>query len=301
MKISVTIPAYKAAFLKEAIESVAAQTYPDWELIIVDDCSPEDLKSIAEPFLNDARIRYFRNEKNCGALNVVDNWNICLKHCSGDYVLCMGDDDRLLPYCLEEYLRVMEKYPHLNVYHAQTQIIDERGKIIGLQEGRPEYETCKDMLLRQWKHAGKQFLGDFLFSRRWLEDHGGYVKFPLGLTSDRATANLAAKDNGIANTQSVLFEYRDTPLTISRSQNLRIAIHACNDAYKWYSLHFAGMLPQEYHGYYVSRMTDMIYLDVQSQRLSEAFYWLKVKSSLILTYPQIINACIRGLVSSLRR
>ena len=75
MKFSVTIPTYKSRFLKEAIESVVGQTYADWELVIVDDCSPEPLKEIVEPFLSDSRISYYRNEKNCGAVNVVDNWN----------------------------------------------------------------------------------------------------------------------------------------------------------------------------------------------------------------------------------
>lgn len=96
MKFSITIPTYKSRYLKEAIESVVSQTYTDWELIIVDDCSPEDLPSIVQPFLTDSRIRFYRNEKNCGAVNVVDNWNICLGYCTGDYVICMGDDDRLL-------------------------------------------------------------------------------------------------------------------------------------------------------------------------------------------------------------
>ena len=100
MTFSITIPAYKTRFLDEAIHSVIAQTYQDWQLVIVDDCSPEDLKSIVEPYLADSRVEYYRNEKNCGAVDVVDNWNICLSHCTGDYVICMGDDDRLLPCCL---------------------------------------------------------------------------------------------------------------------------------------------------------------------------------------------------------
>ena len=62
MKFSVTIPTYKAQYLREAVESVVSQTYPDWELIIIDDCSPENLRTVVEPFLADSRISYFRNE-----------------------------------------------------------------------------------------------------------------------------------------------------------------------------------------------------------------------------------------------
>ena len=115
MNFSIIIPAFKKTFLDEAIQSVCTQTYQDWELIIVDDCSPENLYAIVEPYLKDQRIRYYRNEKNCGAVDVVDNWNICFSYCKGDYVICMGDDDRLLPCCLAEYKTLIEKYPGLNV------------------------------------------------------------------------------------------------------------------------------------------------------------------------------------------
>ena len=68
---SITIPAYKSQFLKEAIESVVYQTYQDWELIIVDDCSPENLYSIVKPYLSNNKIHYYLNEKNIGAEHLV--------------------------------------------------------------------------------------------------------------------------------------------------------------------------------------------------------------------------------------
>jgi len=66
MFFSFVLPAYKATFLKEAIESILAQTYGDFELIIVDDASPEDLGSIVGSF-HDSRISYHRNAVNIGA------------------------------------------------------------------------------------------------------------------------------------------------------------------------------------------------------------------------------------------
>ena len=298
MKFSITIPAYKSLFLNEAIRSVKEQSYEEWELIIVDDCSPEDLYSIVRPYLSDHRIQYHRNNQNCGALNVVDNWNICLSYCSGDYVLCMGDDDRLLPCCLEEYTKIMETHPNLNIYHAHTQIIGGTGQIIESQEERPEYETCQEMLYRQWKYERKQFLGDFLFSREWLNKNGGYVKFPYGLSSDRTTANLAAKDTGIANGNKTMYEYRDTQMTISRSQDLRIAVISCNSAYKWYSENFKGMLPLEFHGYYTSKLTDLIYLDVKREPFKESVFWLSHSTGLVISLPQVVTACCRGIIAS---
>lgn len=300
MKFSVTIPAYKSRFLHEAIESVVCQTYADWELIIVDDCSPEELAAVVMQYLSDKRIHYYRNEKNCGAINVVDNWNICLSYCTGDYVICMGDDDRLLPSCLEEYSKMLKAYPHLAVYHAKTQIINEDGEVTDIQENRPEYETCKEVLYHQWEDQRKQFIGDFLFSRKWLNKNGGYVKFPLAYSSDWATANLATKESGIANGQIPMFEYRDNNNSISRSQNLKIAVRSCNSSYKWYAEVFKEILPPFFGKYFIRNMTDMIYLDVRQSPIAGTVYWLTHCKGLSLTYTKIAETCIRGIFASIR-
>ena len=300
MKISVTIPSFKSRYLDEAIKSVTNQTWQDWELIIVDDYSPENLKSIVDQYINDPRIHYYRNDKNCGIIDVVDNWNICLSHCNGDYVICIGDDDRLLPCCLEEYQKLAKKFPDLNIYHARTQIIDEEGRIIGYQEERPLYETCEEMLFRQWKEDRKQFIGDFMISRKKKKKNGGYIKFPLAYSSDWATANLAAKEKGIANGQTVMFEYRDNQYTISRSQNLKIAVKACSSSQRWYSKTFYGMLPPFFHTYFRKKMTDMIYLDVKQNQFASTYYWFTHRKYIGLSIIKLLNVCMRGILSSFR-
>ena len=298
MKFSITIPAYKSRFLDEAIRSVVSQICPDWELIIVDDCSPEPLKEIVEPFLTDQRVRFYRNAKNCGAVDVVDNWNICLSHCTGDYIICMGDDDRLLPCCLDEYAKTIETYPDLNVYHARTAIINEEGERVDVQEERPAWESCQEMILHQWKDRRKQFLGDFLFSRHWLLNNEGYVKFPLAYCSDWATANLAAKERGIANGQTFMFEYRSTPYSISRSQNLRIAVSSCKLAHEWYLQSLPDMLPPFHDRYFTTQMTDMIYSDVKQKPLSSTLFWLFHGKGLGINYTKIAEVCVRGVLAS---
>lgn len=220
MKFSITIPAYKQKYLYEAIESCLAQTYKDFELIIVDDASPEDLKSVVDRF-QDSRIRYYRNEKNCGALHVVDNWNICLGYTKGDYVICMGDDDRLLPNCLEEYSKLIDKYPDLDIYHGMTEIIDENGNVTNMQEARPEREGMYSMISGRLRNSRLQYIGDWLFKRTALEQLNGYVNMPMAWGSDDLTAYTIAKNKGVANTQIPVFQYRISSLTISNSGHYR--------------------------------------------------------------------------------
>lgn len=238
MMFSITIPAYKRAYLHEAIESCLAQTYFNFELVIVDDASPEDLYSIVEEF-HDERIRYYRNEKNCGAIDVVDNWNKCLEFATGDYIICMGDDDKLLPNCLQEYVNLMDKYPNLGVYHAWTEIIDEKGTFVEWQIPRPEYESAYSLLWNRWVVRRRQYIGDFLFNVDCLRKNGGFYKLPLAWASDDITALIAAKDTGIANTQVPTFQYRENRYTISRTGNTEVKLQAVLLSKKWYELFLA--------------------------------------------------------------
>ena len=290
MKFSITIPAYKSQFLAEAIGSVVAQSYADWELIIVDDCSPEDLRVIVTPYLTDSRIHYFRNEKNCGAVDVVDNWNICLSYCTGDYVICMGDDDRLLPCCLEEYRKLTEQFPDLNVYHARTEIIDEQGDTTSLQEQRPQWESALSFLWNRWDHRSQQFIGDFCYRIGYLKDAGGYYKMPLAWGSDDITALMAAKEHGIANTQAFCFQYRENAQTITSStSNARTKIEARIAQLHWYEAFLSEMsaLPLS--------ATDKKYL--QTIRQPQRKYFFK---ALDKDVPQFVRCSACRLVSCYR-
>jgi glycosyltransferase involved in cell wall biosynthesis len=243
MIFTITIPAYKSRFLQKAIESVVAQTYKDWELIIVDDCSPENLRSIVTPFLTDRRISYYRNEKNCGVVNVIDNWNICLSHVTGDYVICIGDDDCLLPCCLADLSKTIDKYPNLNVYHLQTEIIDENGLVIERLEERPEREDALSLMVKRWK-GRKQFIGDFCYSRQHLVASGGYYYIPYAWGSDDITLFRAALPSGIANVSRTGFQYRENQYSISLSHNDAEKVPAVMMQKEWYEKQLAQLLSQ---------------------------------------------------------
>lgn len=232
MKFSITIPAYKSAFLSEAIESCLAQTYADFELIIVDDASPEDIKGIVSQF-NDNRIRYYRNEQNCGAIDVVDNWNICLSYACGEYIICIGDDDRLKPKCLQIYNTLIEKHPNVDIYHGWTEIINEKSETLDIQEPRPEIESVYSMIWNRWNNREYQFIGDFLFRTDALKKVGGFYKLPLAWGSDDISAVILA-EKGIANSQELCFEYRINQQTISSTGNMAVKIDAIAEERDWY-------------------------------------------------------------------
>lgn len=230
IKFSVLVPAFKARFLAECIESVLAQTYTNLELIIVNDASPENLDEIVARY-DDKRIQYYVNEKNFGAVNVVGNWNKCLSYATGEYVICMGDDDKLLPCCLEEYRKLMEKYPGLGVYHGWTEMIDEQSEVIQVQTPRMELEDVYSLMY--FRFLGRvQYIGDFLFETKGLKARKGFFHLPLAWGSDDISGFQAA-EKGVANTQTIVFQYRINRATISKSGNTRIKVHSMIDYWNW--------------------------------------------------------------------
>lgn len=76
-KYTFLLPAYKIEFFQEALKSILNQTYKDFQLIIQDDCSPYDLKSIVDLYKSDKRIYYYRNEENIGGKNRVTSKTLC--------------------------------------------------------------------------------------------------------------------------------------------------------------------------------------------------------------------------------
>lgn len=309
MKFSILIPAYKSRFLKECIESVLAQTYTNFELIIINDASPEDLTSVVQSF-SDPRIRYYVNEKNCGAIHVVDNWNKCLEHATGDYVLCMGDDDRLLPHCLEEYGKLIKAYPGLGVYHGWTEIIDEHSQVVRMQEARPLRESVYSMIWHRW-HGRVQYIGDFLFDTKLLRHNGGFYKMPMAWGSDDISAYIAAESKGIANTQVPVFQYRVNSQTITKTGRTDIKIEAVNQEEEWYKC-FLRNRPQETidkTGYiYWTMLNKELSLAMAKKKLAfivpdmagnkiicRTFFWMRHSGKFHLSISMLIYAFIEAV------
>lgn len=231
IKFSITIPAFKARFLKECIESILAQTYENYELVIVNDASPEDLDSIVSSF-EDSRIRYYKNEIGFGGYNVVLNWNKCLDYCTGDYMICMGDDDKLLPCCLEEYVKLIQQFPGLNVYHAWTQIIDDNSSIISMTPDRGLLESSYSVMWHRIK-GRRQFMGDYLFNVDNLRTMGGFYFLPYAWGSDDITVWSAASKGGIANSQVPMFQFRISALQISNIPHSEDKMKALDLRNRW--------------------------------------------------------------------
>ncbi len=285
IKFSVTVPAYKAQYLAECIDSILAQTYKNFEVIIANDASPHDLDSIIAKY-DDPRIRYYKNKVGFGAEKVVGNWNKCLEYSTGDYIICMGDDDMLLPNCLDEYSKLIGKYPDLDVYHGWTEIINENSEIVDINEPRPLFESVYSLMYYRMK-GRQQYIGDFLYRRAILRERGGFFFLPMAWGSDDITCYMAAQDKGIANTQVPVFLYRKSMLTLSASGNMEAQMEGVNQMIDWMSqflehapqrqmdVLFYEKILQEFKNYSNTRRVGTMTKDLRSKGVQKVFFWIQ--------------------------
>lgn len=236
MKYSFVLPAYKARFLKEALDSILNQTYKDFELIIVNDASPENLDVIVNSY-DDSRIRYYVNKENIGGKDLVAQWNHCLEYANGEYVILASDDDVYFPHYLEKMDVLVCKYPNVNVFRPRVQRINNQGNIIHVESYTKEYITCLEFAYA-WTNgyiiSGIPF---YLFNKNALQEIGGFVNFPLAWYSDDATV-LSMMENGIAISDEILFSFRHSGESITTrcndSNTLKQKLDGTDLFYEWY-------------------------------------------------------------------
>jgi glycosyltransferase involved in cell wall biosynthesis len=109
--VSFVVLCYKLAhLLPECVNSILSQTYRDIELLIMDDCSPDNTEEVAKSF-QDHRVKYVRNEQNLGVLR---NENEGVRLSRGKYVWIISADDYLRkPHLVQRYVELMEKHPRV--------------------------------------------------------------------------------------------------------------------------------------------------------------------------------------------
>ena len=133
--VSIITPSYNTAgFISETIRCVLSQTYRNWEMIIVDDCSTDNTDEVVKPFLKDSRIRYLKNETNRGA---AVSRNKALQEATGQWIAFLDSDDLWVPEKLEKQIGFMEKHGYHFSYTNYSEIDDE-GKLLGTLWTGPE-------------------------------------------------------------------------------------------------------------------------------------------------------------------
>jgi glycosyltransferase involved in cell wall biosynthesis len=155
-------------FVREATESIFAQTYRDFEFLTVDDGSTDgSLEILAEAAKKDARLKIITNETNLG---LTRSLNKALQQAQGVYIARMDADDVALPERLEKQLAFLETHPDITMVGTAYEWIDEQNVVIGKKKVLSDPNALHKILIRT-----NPFLhGSIMIRKEVLDRAGGY-------------------------------------------------------------------------------------------------------------------------------
>lgn len=140
--VSIIMPSWNTAkFIGESIQCVVEQTYTNWELLIVDDCSTDNTDEVVKPFLIDKRIKYFKNEKNSGAALTR---NRAMREAQGEWIAFLDSDDLWMPEKLEKQISFMKKNRYVLSF-TEYEKIDEEDKPLNIYVSGPDVVNKRKM------------------------------------------------------------------------------------------------------------------------------------------------------------
>ncbi len=158
MKISIITASYNYEnYIKETVQSVLSQTYNDWEMIIVDDCSTDNSIDVIKSY-NDDRIKLFVNEKNLGLKETLKRG---IKEASSDWIVFLESDDVLAPDYLAKKVEIAQKYNDINLIFNDCEFFGDEERVKAF-----EHALKKTRSLLQNQSYPKKMLYDFYHSNK---------------------------------------------------------------------------------------------------------------------------------------
>ena len=151
--VSILIPNYNYVnWVEQAVDSAVAQTYPNVEVLVSDNCSTDGAwELLNERYGAEPRVRLNQNERNLG---MAGNFDVVLAKARGDYVLCLSSDDFLMPNHVELLAAVFHRRPELDIVYSTAYFTNEDGKITGMRQMPGQfpvsYEDARDELVENF-------------------------------------------------------------------------------------------------------------------------------------------------------
>lgn len=220
--VSILMPVYNTApYLREAMDSMLAQTFTDFELIVLDDCSPDNAEEILDTY-NDPRVVRYKGEKNVGLSNVL---NVGIGLAKGKYIARMDSDDISLPGRLQFQVDYLEAHPEVDLVSVGMRLFGAK-EGIWIRELNPEKVKIEALFHSPVLHA----------SSVWRKD--AFEKLGLRFRQEMVPAEdydlwtrALVKGLKLVNLPEVLYEYRihdaqatlQTDKTAAKSREVQLA------------------------------------------------------------------------------
>ena len=220
--VSVLMPVYNTApYLSEAMDSMLHQTFKDYELIVLDDCSPDNAEEILDAY-DDSRIVRYKGENNVGLSNVL---NVGIEMARGKYIARMDSDDISLPNRLQIQVDYLEAHSEIDLVSVGMRLFGAK-ESVWIRERNPEKVKIEALFHSPVLHASSMWRKDS------FERHGLRFRQEMVPAEDYDLWTRAMlKGLKLVNLPEVLYEYRiheaqatvQTDKTAAKSREVQMA------------------------------------------------------------------------------
>ncbi|HEX8608114.1 MAG TPA: glycosyltransferase family A protein [Pedobacter sp.] len=214
--LAIVIPAYKATYFRETLESIAAQGCKAFTLYIGNDASPEDLYKIVAGFSESINIVYKKFETNQGATNLVSHWKRCIELVQDEeWIWLFSDDDIMEKDCVERFYDSLERDPNAELLHFNMNFIDDSGKVTKICNSFPEHMEVADFFSKRTKFQINSTVVEYIFKKKTYDLEGGFTNNDLAWCADDATWIRFGRSKGINTIPGASVLWRNSGLNIS--------------------------------------------------------------------------------------
>jgi glycosyltransferase involved in cell wall biosynthesis len=216
-RVSVIIPSYNTAtYLQAALDSVLTQTFDDWEVVLCDDGSTDNTRSLVEAALPafHGRLRYvYQTNKGLPAAR-----NTAIRNSSGEFLALLDADDVWLPHRLERGVALMDRDRSLGLIHGHVARIDTRGEFVEYPARPPLKYLSGSIAHNIYARRAHLICPTILFRKECVDTVGGFDE-TMRATEDRDMWFRIAEKYRVGYIDEVLANYRISPNSMSRDSD----------------------------------------------------------------------------------
>lgn len=184
--IAVVIPYFKLSFLRETLESLAAQTDQRFHVYIGNDASPEDPTELLKEFEEKINFTYKEFKENLGGISLTKQWERCIEMMQGEeWFMILGDDDFLSGNVIEEFYKNKEIVDsnNISVIKLNSAIVDAQSSIQLEKKEEPLIKSAIDHFFDKFIYEGRSSLSEHIF-RKLKYDQFNFYDLPFAWHSD---------------------------------------------------------------------------------------------------------------------
>lgn len=277
--LAIVIPYFKSEFFDACLQSLVNQTSRNFNVYIGDDDSPDPPSLELSKYGGDLNLVYKKFDQNLGGRSLVSHWGRCIDMVQDEeWLMMLGDDDKLGPNCIKDFERSQPEIQDLNidVVRFATIKIDQNEQEISKKFVHPVREKSPEFLFRKMRGETRSSLSEYIF-RKDRVDEIKFKDLPLGWHTDDLAVLEVSNFGDVFSINSSIVYFRNSGLNISTlTTNLREKNRATFKFYCALLKNYSNYFTEKEKAILFHRLEKAFLNDKKNPQFYIEYFWLRI-------------------------